>query len=141
MDPVEAREITIRNDLAELDGLTGAVLEFCRGHGVDEETCHDLRLVLDESVSNVIRHGYADRDPHEIRIRVRLENREIALEIEDDARPYDPRKAPQPDLSRPIEERPRGGLGVHLMRQLMHGVEYRREGGRNHLRMTRRLHR
>ena len=38
-----------------------------------------------------------------------------------------------------MEERPIGGLGIHLMRRFMDGLDYRREGTRNILRMTKRL--
>ena len=137
MSPVESSEIRIRNDLAELDRLETVVLDFCREHGVDDEASHDVLLVLDESVSNTIRHGYTDRRPHEITVRMRMHGTELSLEIEDDARPFDPLAAPAPDLSRALEDRPLGGLGIHLMRQLMHSMDYRRQGERNVLRLTR----
>ena len=139
MGPPATRHISIRNDLAELGRLAETLRGFCRDQGVDDEACHDLLLAMDETVSNTIRHGYSDHDPHEILVRVGLENRELFLEVEDDARPFNPLEAPEPDVSRPAEERPLGGLGIHLVRQLMTGVEYRHQGGRNVLRMTRRL--
>lgn len=139
MDPAAARDIIIRNDLAEIERLAESVRDFCRDRGVDDEACHDILLAMDESVSNTIRHGYADRDPHEIRVRVGLEDRDLFLEVEDDARPFNPLEAPEPDVSRPVEERPLGGLGIHLVRQLMSSVEYRHRDGRNFLRMTRRV--
>src|SRR5262245_20782651 len=137
MDPAATLDIAIRNDLAELERLAGSVRDFCRDHGVDDEACHDILLAMDESVSNTIRHGYTDRDPHEIRVRVGLGDRELFLEVEDDARPFNPLEAPEPDTSRPVEERSLGGLGIHLVRRLMNSVEYRRKDGLNILRMTR----
>jgi serine/threonine-protein kinase RsbW len=139
MGPAATRDLLIRNDLAELERLAASVRDFCREHGVDDEACHDLLLAMDESVSNTIRHGYIDRDPHEIRVRVGLENRDLFLEVEDDARPFNPLEVPEPDVSRPVEERPLGGLGIHLLRQLMNRLEYRHENGRNILRVTRRV--
>ena len=42
-------------------------------------------------------------------------------------------KAREPDLSVPVEERPIGGLGIYLLRQLCDRMEYVREGGKNKL--------
>lgn len=137
MGPPATRDFTLRNDLAELARLAEPVRDFCRSHGVDDEACHDILLAMDEAVSNTIRHGYDDQAPHDIQVRVGLENRELFLEVEDDARPFNPLEAPEPDVSLPIEERPEGGLGIHLLRQLMNSMEYRRKDGRNVLRMTR----
>lgn len=139
MSPGPTLDITVRNDLGEIERLAETLRNFCRDQGVDDEACHDLLLAMDEVVSNIIRHGFADRDPHDIRIRLGLEPPELFLEVEDDAPPFNPLQAPEPDVSRPIEERPLGGLGIHLVRQLMQKVEYRREEGRNILRMTRLL--
>jgi anti-sigma regulatory factor (Ser/Thr protein kinase) len=106
---------------------------------MSEEGCADVRLVVEEAVSNTIRHGYADQDPHEIRLRVAVESGELSLEIEDDARAYNPLEAPLPDLSVPIEERSTGGMGLTLLRALMDRAEYRRSGGKNVLRLVKRL--
>ena len=47
--------------------------------------------------------------------------------------------AAQPDLTSAVEDRPVGGLGIHLVRSLMERVEYRRESGKNYLTMSKRL--
>jgi len=45
--------------------------------------------------------------------------------------PFDPLAQPPADVSRPIEHRPVGGLGIHLLRELSEALDYRRDGGRN----------
>lgn len=57
---------------------------------------------------------------------------------EDDGRPFDPSSAPAPRLDLPLEERPLGGLGVHLARRVTDAIEYRRQDDRNILRMRKR---
>jgi len=59
--------------------------------------------------------------------------------VEDDGKPFDPLQAPPPDLSLPLERRPIGGLGIHLIRNLMDEVSYARVGGRNVLKMVKHL--
>ena len=58
---------------------------------------------------------------------------EVIAEVEDDGRPFNPLEAPPPDLVSPVEIRPAGGLGVHIVRSVMETIEYRREGHKNYL--------
>ena len=61
----------------------------------------------------------------------------VTAEVEDDGRPFDPfADAPTPDLEQSLDERPVGGLGVHLIRSFMEEVGYRREGERNLVSLT-----
>src|SRR5262245_34495390 len=60
------RVIRLRNRLEELDRLHPFVAEFCQDGGVPAEESFALSLALDELVTNVIEHGYADGAEHEI---------------------------------------------------------------------------
>jgi len=131
------KDFEIKNDLAEIEPLALAVVNFCRENGVDEAACFDVQLALVEAVSNTIKYGYQDQKIHFIHVRVGLEQKEFFLEIEDDAKAFNPLEAPAPDFSLPVEERPIGGLGVYLIRSVMDRVDYQRIGTSNILRMTR----
>ncbi len=61
------------------------------------------------------------------------------MRIIDDGKAFDPRDAKAPDTTAALMDRQLGGLGIHLVRNLMDHIEYRREGGRNHLTLTRNL--
>ena len=54
----------------------------------------------------------------------------------DEGEPFDPTTLEAPDTSLPAEERPIGGLGVFLLKQIMDEVRYERQGTRNILTMT-----
>ena len=69
------------------------------------------------------------------RVRLDIDADSVAAEVIDNGRPFDPTSAPPPDLSLPLEQRPPGGLGIHLMRELMDGLDYRRSGDSNILRL------
>jgi serine/threonine-protein kinase RsbW len=127
----DALDIKLGNRLAELDGVTEKVMDFGRRHGLATRVVHDLTLALEEVLSNVIKHGYPEGGDHEISLRVRVEPGQVRAEIEDDGRPFNPLKAPEPDTTKPLEERAVGGLGIHLVRKLMDALEYRRQGGKN----------
>jgi serine/threonine-protein kinase RsbW len=123
--------LVLRNDLSELERMSEAVSAWCRGNAISATAEYQVNLALDEIVSNVIRHGWKDDGEHQLHVRIsRLED-ELRVEVEDDATPFNPLEAPAPDVNLPLEERPVGGLGIHLVRQFMDGLEYRRQGARN----------
>jgi serine phosphatase RsbU (regulator of sigma subunit)/anti-sigma regulatory factor (Ser/Thr protein kinase) len=132
-------EITLANRPAELQRLASEVERFAQNHRIPERDVQALSLALDEVVTNTISHGYDDQEAHEIRVGVTLANGRLSAEVEDDGRPFNPLTAPPPDLTSDVDERPVGGLGIHLVRSLMEQVDYRRESGKNHLIMSKRL--
>ena len=61
------------------------------------------------------------------------------MEVIDDGHAFNPLEAPPPDLSLPMEKRPIGGLGIHLLRELSDGITYERRNGTNRLVLTKRM--
>ncbi len=129
----EHLEIKLSNKLSELDGFNQALAEFGRQHGLPDKVMHDLNLALEEILTNIISYGYTDKLEHDIKVRLRVEPGEIGIEVEDDGQPFNPLEAPEADTTKPLEERAIGGLGIHLVRKLMDGLEYKRQGDRNFL--------
>jgi anti-sigma regulatory factor (Ser/Thr protein kinase) len=87
--------------------------------------------VLEEIITNVISYGYKDGLGHEISVRLSWKDPNIKVEVEDDGRPFNPLEAPPPDMVKPLAERNVGGLGIHLVREMMDELEYRRESDKN----------
>lgn len=129
-------EYSLRNESAELVRLNEAVEAFLAVHAVAPQTAMIVGLAMEEAVTNVIKYAYDDRQPHPIAVRVRCTPSQVILAIEDDGRPFDPTAAPPPDFRKPLEERPIGGLGLHLVRGLVQALRYERRGGRNRLEIT-----
>ena len=123
--------IQLKNNLSELESLNKVVAEFAERHQLSSKVLFNLNLALEEILTNVISYAYDDKDEHQITVRLFLEQGQLKVEVEDDGRPFNPLEAPEPDLSKSLEERPVGGLGIHLVRKLMDELEYRREEGRN----------
>jgi sigma-B regulation protein RsbU (phosphoserine phosphatase) len=132
-------ELTLANRSSELQRLASEIEQFAQNHRIPDADVHALSLALDEVITNTISYGYDDQGAHEIRVRLTLADGRLSAEVEDDGRPFDPLTAPQPDLTSAVEDRPVGGLGIHLVRSLMEQVDYRRESGKNHLIMSKRL--
>jgi anti-sigma regulatory factor (Ser/Thr protein kinase) len=130
---VDTLEIKLKNKVSELDGVNQTVSELGQRHGLASKVIHDLNLALEEILTNIISYGYTDNREHEIKVRLSAQPGEVSVEIEDDGQPFNPLEAPEPDTTKPLEERMIGGLGIHLVRKLMDGVAYKREKERNHL--------
>src|SRR5262245_30598439 len=120
--------VDLANRVSELERLTAAMGTFAAAHEVPHDVLAAMRLAIEEVVVNVIHHGYDDPGEHTIRVRFELVDREWTAVVEDDARAYDPLSRPDPDIDLPIEDRPIGGLGVFLTRELMDFAQYRRAG-------------
>src|SRR5262249_41539980 len=125
--------VVINNDISEVDRVHRSVSQFCREHGLSSEVEGDLGLALEEILVNVIRHGHPEGGKHEIQVQLALEQDCVIATVEDDGMPFNPLEAPEPDLDSPIETRPIGGLGIHLVRSITDGLEYSRHEGRNRL--------
>jgi serine/threonine-protein kinase RsbW len=132
------KEFKTKNSLAELETLTEEIFDYYLQNGIPEDACYEIRLALEEAISNTIKYGYKDKDLHTICVKAGLEGNQVILEIVDDANEFNPLEAPEPDLSLPVEQKPIGRLGIYLMRSIMDQVDYRRVGSKNILRMTKR---
>ncbi len=132
-------EVRLHNRLSELERVGEAVESFGEAHRLPGKVVQALALCVDEVVTNVISYAYDDQADHQITLRLSLGTGELAAEVEDDGKPFNPLDAPPPDLTQSLEDRPIGGLGVHFLRTLMDGVEYRREQGKNLLVMKKKL--
>lgn len=109
---------------------------FCERNGIDRTAALRLRLVIEELFTNTIGHGYRGECDAQIRIALALDDGQLTLRYEDAAPEYDPRvqrSAPPSSVARPVEERPVGGIGGHLISELVSDARYVREEGRNRL--------
>jgi anti-sigma regulatory factor (Ser/Thr protein kinase) len=130
-------ELSISADVGEIARVQEAVERLAGDHVLSARAAHVLAVALDELLSNVILHGYADASAGKsVFVRIAREASEVAVEIVDQARPFDPTKSDPPDLDRELEDREIGGLGLHLVRTLVRGLSYNRSGNENRTRFT-----
>ena len=104
-------------------------------NGLPQGAEYHVSLVLDEALSNIIRHGGIAGTDHQIRVRFALDGDAFLIELEDNGKPFDPLEAPVPDLPARLDQRQPGGLGVFLVRTLMDEIQYESCAGRNLLRI------
>jgi serine/threonine-protein kinase RsbW len=124
--------LSVRAD-AQAVGLVGNFLEaFLREHSVSDDDAARFLIASEELVSNLVKYGYADEASRgSVTVTLRLRDDRLRIELVDDGRPFDPFIHPAPDLDAPLEARPVGGLGLHLVKTMMDETRYHRAGGRN----------
>jgi anti-sigma regulatory factor (Ser/Thr protein kinase) len=132
-------ELRLKNDLAELQRLSAEAETFARTYAISDTETYNLLLVLEEVITNIISYGCSPAHSHQIIVSISLDNNNLTLVISDDARAFNPLDSPLPDLDAPLEDRPIGGLGIALFRNIMDTVEYRREHNHNILTLKRTL--
>lgn len=110
--------------------LTGTVMTFLESQRVDARATHHVAMIIEEFLTNLGTHGDCrDRPAH---VRVTVEPTRVTGEIVDCGPPYDPRQARGPDPDLPVIDRPAGGLGLFLVRQLSSTLDYARRNEENH---------
>jgi len=129
-------EVSIVNALPEI----GRVHEPCRraadAAGLGAGARADLLLILDELLSNAIRHAFPDGGAHAIDLKFRVRRSGLEAMVEYGGVAFDPATAPLPERRSSLDERPLGGLGVHFVRELADELRYRRVGDRNRVILT-----
>lgn len=128
--------IELKAEMADLEKADRMIAEFAHANSWSEETLFQIRLVLEEIMINVISHGSNGLETPQISLRLGQDNGIITMAIADNGKPYDPLSAPPPDIDSALDDRPIGGLGVYLVRQLMDDVSYCHEREWNKLTLT-----
>ncbi len=131
--------LVIESRLPEIRRATQLADAFRAHHALGDEDAAAICIVLDEVLSNTIRHGFDGSGTHPIALTLDLTEGEILVQVEDGGVAYDPTQAPEPVLGGTLAERTEGGLGVAFVKALTDSIEYRRVDGRNRLVMRRRV--
>ncbi|WP_415947782.1 ATP-binding protein [Streptomyces sp. KLOTTS4A1] len=126
-----ASELRVPAELRSLAEIAGYVRALARRAGLDPAAAYRLRLAVDELATNVVTHGYQGADG-EIVVAGSADPDWVRVRIEDRAPPFDPREGRSaPAVGVPPEQRPIGGLGVHLALTSVDTFRYERTDGRN----------
>lgn len=131
--------LKIKNNFSELARLNIVFEKFVQKHQLTSAVNNAISLALDEILNNTITYGYGDKESHEISIKITLFDYKIRLYIEDDALHFNPLEAKESDTTSQLENRPVGGLGIHLIKGLLDNIYYRYKNGKNCLTLEKNL--
>ena len=114
---------TFRRSFDSLDAIAAFTGAFFAGAGIDPRLRPAIDLALEELFTNIVKYGGASQAEVEIAMADIPGGVEVTL-VDRDGAAFDVARAPDADLSRPIEERAPGGLGLHLVRRMLDSIEY-----------------
>ena len=103
---------------------------------LDPEATTNLNLALEEAVANVISYAYPEGTDGLVTIDAHVVKNTVTFIITDNGKAFDPTAKEDVDINAKMDERPIGGLGIHLIRTIMDTVNYERKVEQNILTMT-----
>ena len=129
-------KLVMGNRIQELDKLEPFLSHFFEQESIDLSRLPQLNLALEEAVTNVIMYAYPEGETGTAELTVNVNNKQICSTLTDSGTPFNPLEQQEDNLDVSLEERKIGGLGIHLIKEIMSKVEYEYANGRNVLRMT-----
>lgn len=133
------KSIVLPNDIQEVPQLAAFVDEVCETLGFDATVTMQMNLAIEEAVVNVMNYAYPPGIHGDVSIEAQSNDVRLKFIITDSGAPFDPTVKSDADITLSAEERPIGGLGIYLVRQIMDSINYERVDGRNVLTLRKRF--
>jgi anti-sigma regulatory factor (Ser/Thr protein kinase) len=109
------------------------VLERAMRAGASEPLIYDIRLVLEEILTNIFSYAYPGGEGSvQLNFSAQVEGK-LCIRVIDWGIFFDPLTANTPDIKKDFSEREIGGMGIYLARKVAHEMVYERTGDTNHL--------
>jgi sigma-B regulation protein RsbU (phosphoserine phosphatase) len=124
-------ELKLKNDVHGVPELNDFVKRIVEKLEIGAPLDKHLRLAVEEAVVNVMNYAYPLDIEGEIRVKATSDGHTIKFFIIDSGVAFDPTEAEKADTTLSAEDRPIGGLGILLVRQLMDSINYERVDGQN----------
>ena len=128
-------KITFDNDISQIPRLEGFIEEIREATGIDAGLAMSLNLAFEEAVTNVMMYAYPEGASGSVNLKAILKEECVEFVLWDKGIPFDPTAAPEADTTLGVEERAIGGLGIHLVRNIMDSISYENKNGMNILTM------
>ena len=136
---MDRKQIILQNEVQQVPRLAEFIDEVCETAGLDMATTMKLNLAVEEAVVNVMNYAYPQGTVGDIYIEVQVDNNQLEFIISDSGTPFDPTTKAEVDTTLSAEERTIGGLGIHLVRNIMDSINYERVNGKNILALIKKL--
>ena len=133
------RSLTLTNDIKRVPRLNTFIDEVCEANGFDMATIMQINLAIEEAVVNIMNYAYPKGTKGDITIEAKANDTQLSFIISDTGKPFDPTAKAEVDITLSAEDRAIGGLGIHLIRQIMDNINYERIDGHNILTLIKKL--
>lgn len=136
---MDTKNLTLPNDVQEVPRLAAFVEDICEVAGFDMGTTMKMNLAIEEAVVNVMNYAYPQGTKGTVNIVGTIEDNWLQFVITDTGIPFDPTVQEDADTTLSAEDRPIGGLGIFMVRQIMDSVSYERTEGKNVLTLKKKI--
>jgi sigma-B regulation protein RsbU (phosphoserine phosphatase) len=133
------RSLILPNDIGTVPQLNEFIDSLAEEIGLDMSLTMSLNLAIEEAVVNVMNYAYPIGESGHVEIEAVADDEWLSFIIRDSGIAFDPTTKEDADTTLSAEERPIGGLGIFLVRQLMDVIEYERIDNKNVLVLRKRL--
>ena len=124
-------KIVLQNDVHQVQQLNAFVKDIAARNGLEKSAARRLQLAIEEVVVNIMDYAYSPGIAGDIVIEAFCNEKRMKFVVSDEGMAFDPTAVKTPDLSQCVEDRPIGGLGIQLTRQMVDSLNYERIDGRN----------
>lgn len=140
--------VTLTNDVSDVERLGAFMKALTLRLGMERSTASNLRLAIEEAVVNVMSYAYPKETTGSVTVAADVfapneasgcECQQLCIKITDRGVAFDPTDVAEADTTLAAEDRPIGGLGILLMRELMDSINYERNAGQNVLTLKKKL--
>ena len=128
--------LTLHNKVDQIALLPEFVNAIAGKAELDYESAFNLNLALEEAVVNVIMYAYPEGTDGLVDIQAVVDGKCVSFVITDSGKAFDPTVKEDVDIPADADQRPIGGLGIHLVRTIMDNVRYERKEEKNILTIT-----
>ena len=125
--------VSLSPRLSAVRSLAQMVEEFGDANKLPDQQIYMINLALDELITNTVSYGLRGVALPKIEVCLQVDDASLVLSVVDNGQRFDPTESPNPDLVSPVDERPVGGLGLHLIKTFADRVRYEYAGGKNRL--------
>ena len=133
------RRLVLPNDIETIPQLNEFIDSVAEEVGLEMSLTMSLNLALEEAVVNVMEYAYPEGQKGNVEIEVTADQEWMTFVIMDTGIAFDPTMKEDADTTLSAEERPIGGLGIFLVRQLMDVIDYKRQDNKNVLTLRKKL--
>jgi anti-sigma regulatory factor (Ser/Thr protein kinase) len=133
------KRLTLPNDIETIPQLNEFIDGFCEERGIDFDITMRLNLAIEEAVVNVMNYAYPEGTVGYVDIDVEADDNYVTFVISDTGKPFDPTQKDEVNTALSVEERPIGGLGIHLVRRMMDEISYQYADHKNILTLRKKI--
>lgn len=134
-----SRSIILENDVSQVTELNQFVQSVTEELQLDKALSRRIKLAVEEVAVNIMNYAYVADAKGQVKVEAMANGQRLRFILTDSGRAFDPTAVSRADTTLTVEDRPIGGLGILLVRNLMDSINYERINGQNILKIEKKI--